>query len=88
MNKKYSKDLDKLGTTCDCMYSAIPEFNELHPELTRLECNDIVLDWIKERSYYVSYQKKTEEGESTKTPQGYKDKTVKVKGNVQSWEGH
>lgn len=59
MKNQYFKELDKMAIKHKCMFEATPDFNKLHPELGREECNDIMLDWIKERSYYARYTKET-----------------------------
>jgi hypothetical protein len=53
--KNYFKELDILSKECKCMYAAAPLLNEKYPELTRGQCNDIVLDWIRERKYDERY---------------------------------
>ena len=51
--------LDKIHDSGMCMWAAAPELNKAYPELSRGHCNKIVLDWIKEKEYHVSYTQDT-----------------------------
>jgi hypothetical protein len=56
-SEDYFEELDRLHESGINMWEAAPKLREKHAQIPLLYCNKIVLDWIKEREYNVSYTK-------------------------------